>query len=330
VWALCALLIFGAVRQISSVVTGIFSALAFCLLPASNIILLSQLNALQWPMLSAAVIASCVGYKPPEGWPTLLYFFFLVMTALSAALTFVVILPLAVSAWRVRSRVSFFALGLTTATFGIQIAAYIAQRLTDRGRPIDALSLNHFVSEWSYIYKTLLPGVMRGSVSDELSTVSLVVLAGLTGTLLFIIVFALRHVGVLQLSSSNSIKLMIPLGLATGLLSVAMNGNLNHQYLMIPLATLWTSVIISIHMISMRSHRRLTTLTLRVPSSLHFVFAYSGTWNKDLADPFFTDPGMTPWEATVTEFRSRCDEGNTQATIGLGSSSYVMSCSIVD
>lgn len=329
VWSLCALLIFNVVRNVSSTIPGLAAAVSFCLLPASNIILLSQLNALQWPMLSAAVIAASLGYSPKSPRGSVLYCSFLVLTALNAALTFMVIFSLLIQALRLRSRIQFIALGCTSTAFSIQIAAYAFQRVTNRGRPIDSLSLRYFFSEWSYIYKTLLPGSLRGSTLNGLTISSLIMLCVLWSILLIILLLAYKYSSKSHQHVVHSTALLLLIGLIVGLISVAMNGNLNHQYLMIPLCTFWVAIFLSLWLLFKASWSRSSVRGLSVVSLAIFSFAYSPTWPKDLNDPFFTKPGMTQWKIATDNLQVACNEGGKTARLELSSTSFTVSCSLL-
>ena len=326
IWAGCAWAVFLAVRSVAGPVAGLVGSAAFALLPASNIILLAQLNALQWPMLVASVILIATNFEPRSTLGKLLYLGFLFLLAANAALAFI---PMAMLGWRLvlrwNLRDTTKRLTAMCIPYAVQVFAYIRQP----GRRAEELNpLAQLFQEMYYIPKTLLPGFLRGAVDGRLSVVASALL------LLIAVGFTATVIGAIRTSQPKDQRFdrvvveLIVIAVLSGVFSVVMNGNLNHQYLMIPMTCLWVAVIMSVerlhHVPEYRHFGQITALfALGV-----FVFSSVATWDKDLRDPFFSPPGLADLSSSLQRAQELCvvSPDDRVDTSGTG---LVLPCEIV-
>jgi len=290
IWAGCGWGIFIGVRSVAGAASGLVAATSFALLPPSNIILLSQLNALQWPLLVVCVVLIATDVSPRSIGGQLVVVSVFFATAASAALAFI---PLFMLAWRNVARrerlmapwsLTRWSLIAMTAPFLVQIVAYTRQP----GRRAEDLNpLTQIAKEAAYIPKVLLPGSLRGTVTDSLSVGALALLIIIVAGLLTVIVGAVLTSRASASKSATVIVELVTVGACTGVISVTMNGNLNHQYLMIPFASLWIAIVLSIDALTRDPARRRVGIIGALFAVGVFALSGAGTWNKDLHDPFF-------------------------------------------
>ncbi len=329
VWTLSAWLLFLAVRNIAGLVAGVLAALSFALLHASNLILLGQLNAVQWPMLVACVITIILDYRPRTKVGMVAYPMFLVATSLNAALAFI---PIALLGWRVltlpwrkqwRDAVHFL---LMAVPFTLQLLTYFGQQI----RTVDGRNPWWYMwREISYIPALLLPGSLRGSTQEILSGWQLALLLALVAILLVTVV-----TGVLvntQSSHTNSRVLLelVLVAIVSAILSVYFNGNLNHQYVLIPFVSVWTAVIISVF--SLLHNQRLRPWGQVAAFGAVFVFVFSsiGMWKNDFGDSFYGPPPSINLDEVIKSAKHVCINKEGDDEIFLTSYSILLPCEVI-
>ena len=329
VWTACALLLYFAVSDVVGVVGGVIAAIALPLLHASNIILLGQLNALQWPMLVAAVIAVATDFTPRTKFGSVLYAAFLVATSLNAALAFI---PLLMLGWRVlalpkRKRWrDLIHLTLMAVPYTLQVFSYFGQRI----RVVDGRNPWWYMwNEIGYIPKLLLPGPLRGSVTDDLSLATLSLLIGFLGVLGATIVLGLlAHFRSSRRVARMIIELVV-VSIATAILSVYLNGNLNHQYVLIPTMTAWVAVIIALHGILQSTRWRTWGQLATMAAVGIFVFSSVGLWKNSYSDPFFGPTTGTQLDEAIERTQNWCINKDDEDLINLTGYSINLPCHVI-
>ncbi len=329
VWTWCALLLYFAVRNLVGVTGGVLAALLFPLLHASNIILLGQLNALQWPMLVAAVVAVATDFTPRTKFGSFIYAVFLVATALNAALAFI---PLLMLGWRVlvfpkrRKRRDLVYFMLMAAPYTLQVMSYRGQhiRVVDGRNPC-----SYMWNEISYIPKLLLPGHLRGSVIDNLTPAALLLLIGFLIVLVAIVVVGIViHIRSSRRVAGMIIELML-VSVVTAILSVYLNGNLNHQYVLIPTMTAWVAVIIALHGILHSTRWKMWGQWATMGAVGIFVFSTVGLWQNGYSDPFFEPTTGTQLDGAIEKTQSWCINKDDEDLINLTGYSINLPCHVI-
>jgi hypothetical protein len=329
VWSGCALLLYFAIKDVVGVTGGVLAALLFPLLHASNIILLGQLNALQWPMLVAAVITVATDFTPRTKFGSVLYAVFLIATALNAALAFI---PLLMLGWRVlvfpkrkkwRDLVYFT---LMAAPYTLQVLSYRGQRI----RVVDGRNpWSYMWNEIGYVPKLLLPGHLRGSVIDNLTPAALLLLVGF-----LIVLVATVVVGIVMYFRSSRrvarviIELML-VSVVTAILSVYLNGNLNHQYVLIPTMTAWVAVIIALHGVLHSARWKMWGQWATMGAVGIFVFSSVGLWKNSYSDPFFGPTTGTQLDDAIEKTQSWCINKDDEDLINLTGYSINLPCHVI-
>jgi len=329
VWTLSAWLLFLAVRTVAGPIAGILVALSFALLHASNMILLGQLNAVQWPMLVACVITIILDYRPRTKVGMIAYPLLLVATSLNAALAFI---PIALLGWRVlalpwrkqwRDAVHFL---LMAVPFTLQLLTYYGQQI----RTVDGRNPWWYMwREISYIPTLLLPGTIRGSTQEILTGWSLLLLLAIVA-ILVLAVFSGVIVGTRSDRKSSRILLeLVFVGIAVSIISVYFNGNLNHQYVLIPFVSVWTAMIISIGSLLRRDALRHWGQAAASGAVFIFVFSSVGLWKGDFQDSFFGNtPGIDLREA-IKSARHMCINKESGEEVFLTGYSILLPCEVI-
>jgi hypothetical protein len=326
IWASCGWAICFAVKSIGGTASGVIAAAAFALLPASNIILLAQLNALQWPMLVSAVILIASNVEPRSRAGRVTYLIFLFTVASNAALAFI---PIAMLGWRSlvgsNKRLVQQRLLAMCVPYVIQIITHVRQPFR---RAEDLNPTAQLFQEVLYIPKMLLPGSLREGVSDALSVKATIILLvftlGLLGTVVGACVLTRRAKSPQRRVSAE----LLIVGTLSGVISVVMNGNLNHQYLMIPLMCWWVTIILSIYtLIGSARVRHLGQLAAAFGVGV-FIFSSITTWNKDIDDPFFSPPGLANLSVSLERAQASC-AANMFGREDVSGTGLVLPCEIV-
>lgn len=326
IWSACGWTIFYAVRSLGGTTSGVVAAAAFALLPASNLILLAQLNALQWPMLVAAVVLIASNVEPQTRTGQSMYLIFLIAVASNAALAFI---PLALLGWRALTsadkRRVWQRFPAMCVPYFVQVGVYLRQPFRRAG---DENSIWDLVREVLYIPKMLLPGSLREGVADSLSIKATIILLVFALGLLIIVVGAHTITRKAKHSRAQVLAELSVIGTLAGVVSVVMNGNLNHQYLMIPLTCWWVAIILSITtLIDTSSTRHLGQLAAMFSVGV-FVFSSISTWNKDLNDPFFTRPSLANLSESLDRAQTVCVT-NMLDRVDASGTGLVLPCEIV-
>ena len=329
VWSLCAWSIFLAVREVAGPTAGVFAALSLALLHASNLILLGQLNAVQWPMLVACVITIALDYRPRSKVGTVAYPLLLVATSLNAALAFI---PIAMLGWRVlalprrknlRDAVHFL---LMVVPFTLQLLTYYGQQI----RTVDGRNPWWYMwREIAYVPTLLLPGSFRESTQDVLSGWRLVLLlVFLFGIVATVVTGALVNLKDERRTSRLLVELSL-VAVAASIISVYFNGNLNHQYVLIPFVSAWTAVVVAAS--SMLRHGSLRPWGQVASMGAVFIFVYSsiGLWKNDFHDSFFGPPQRIDLTVAIEEARSWCVNKDDDDEIFLTSYSILLPCKLI-
>lgn len=325
IWALCSWLLFLGVRSIANSFVGFTAALILCLLPSSNIILLGQLNALQWPLLVASTVLIVTEWRPPSRFSTVLFLVLLFTTAASAALAFI---PLALLFLRFRinrwNGIKWPLLSMIIPYIA-QVVAYLRQpgRRAEEFNPISQL-----IQEMAYIPKVLLPGTLRGAVNERLSVYALILL-GLIFVSFGCLLAACIHL--FRRSSGPTLRSIATLPVVaafSGSVSVVMNGNLNHQYLLIPLTCFWITIVLCVNQLlsipKLRNWGQVATLSALAV----FVFSSSASWSKDYSDEFFDRPALARLDSSLDEAKRAC-EGETNLLVDASGTGLKLPCDIV-
>ncbi len=328
-WTLSAWLIFLAVRNVAGQIPGVLVALSFALLHASNLILLGQLNAVQWPMLVACVITIILDYRPRTRLGMITYPILLVATSLNAALAFI---PIALLGWRVlalprrkqwRDAVHFL---LMTVPFTLQLLTYYGQQI----RTVDGRNPWWYMwREISYIPALLLPGSLRGSTQEVLSGWSLALLLALAAILVLTMISGVMVSARSHRKTTRILLELVFVAISASIISVYFNGNLNHQYVLIPFVSVWTAIIISMSSLLRRDTLRHWGQAAAFGAVFIFVFSSVGLWKGDFQDSFFGNkPGIDLREA-IKSARHMCINKESDEEVFLTGYSILLPCEVI-
>ena len=325
IWALCSWSLFLAIRSIADSTSGFLAAMVLCLLPSSNIILLGQLNALQWPLLVASIVLIVTEWNPPSRFSALSFLVLLFITAASAALAFI---PVTLLTLQIRTRGwerIRWPLLVMAAPYIAQIVAYLRQP----GRRAEELNpLSQLLQEMAYIPKVLLPGSLRGAVDERLGTPAAVLL-GLV-IILFTSLFA-ATVNSFRHKPSPTFRPIATLPIVavfSGLVSVVMNGNLNHQYLMIPLTCFWLTIILCIDRLMNFPLKRHWAQAATFVALGVFIFSGIASWKKGYSDEFFDRPALARLDVSLREAKEQC-ASNSGLVVDASGTGLKLPCEIV-
>ena len=116
---------------------------------------------------------------------------------------------------------------------------------------------------------------------------------------------------------------------ATSIISVYFNGNLNHQYVLIPYVSAWTAVVVAAN--SMLRHGSLRPWGQVASMGAVFIFVYSsvGLWKNDFGDSFFSQPQRIDLTEAIREARSSCVNKDDATEIFLTSYSILLPCDLI-
>lgn len=325
IWTTCSWSIYIAVRSQTNAAVGFVSAMILCLLPSSNIILLGQLNALQWPMLVSCVVLIATGWHPRSRIGHLGFLTLLFLTSASAALAFLPILLLmtrsVIAGWR-KYR---WPIAAMIVPYAAQIVAYLRQ---PGRRAEDINPLSQLLREISYIPKTLLPGSIRGSVDESLSGTALLVFWVILVAFLFVLTGSAWMMYQAREQRVQVILLLLVVSLVSGSISVVMNGNLNHQYLMIPMTTFWVATILCVHFLLSTPAKRHIGQAATIFAFGVFVFSSSSTWKSDYSDDFFALPALARLGPSLDRAQAACNTDPT-AVVDVSGTGLTLPCEIV-
>ncbi len=325
IWSFCSWSLFVAVRLVADSTSGFAAAMALCLLPSSNIILLGQLNALQWPLLVASIVLIVTEWRPLSRFSTVAFFTLLFITSASAALAFILLLLIALQfrtlGWaRIKWPVTAVAI-----PYVAQIVAYLRQP----GRRAEELNpVSHLIQEMAYIPKVLLPGPLRGAVDERLGMLGVVLLGSILLAFGFLLSATFRSFRRASDPTVRSIASFPVVAVFSGSISVVLNGNLNHQYLMIPLTCFWLTIILCINRLvtvpTMRHWGQMAT----VIAFAVFVFSGIASWKKGYSDEFFDPPALARLDYSLQEAKEAC-ELNPGSVVDASGTGLKLPCDIV-
>jgi hypothetical protein len=302
----------------SSVVAGVATAAAFVFHPASNIILLGQLNALQWPMLLACTIVAATAYRPRSLWGRWGIVALFVATALNAALTFLVIGVLLVALVQGKSRrFTAMLLAATTIPYVVQILTYFGQD----ARQVKSREVADVLRELFYGPQIVVPGSLRNGVDAAPETLGLVLIVAF-----WIVMIGIVATTVIRLRRSNAhnarlVAFLAAIGVVFLAVSVVLNGNLNHQYLVVPYGCWWSAVAVACSSMLRGSATRRTGQLFTMVAVGIFAFAAVPQLGKHLHDPFFVQPYVGDWSSTLDSARDEC---SARSADGLSSGSSAL------
>jgi len=329
VWSIAAWTVFAAISTVSSSLSaGAVGAAAFVLSPSSNIILLGQLNALQWPMLLACTIVAVTMYRPHAAWARLAIVGLFILTAFSAALTFLVIGLLALGVFRPEAR--RYALHLLIATavpYTLQVVTYFGQD----SRQVETHAFVDLLREALYAFRVIVPGGLRNDPTSLPPTRGLILIIALWVVLVGGLVFAIIRQRISAPEQARVTTLLLAAGLVFLIVSVYFNGNLNHQYLVVPYGCLWSASAIGFSSIMGHTTTRLVGQLATFVAVGIFAFSSMPLLNKSLEDPFFVQPFVDDWSAALDEAIMRCARSDID-TINISgpSESFVLPCDAID
>jgi hypothetical protein len=306
VWSTAAWIVFLAISTAAtSQVAGVAAAAAVVFHPSTNIILLGQLNALQWPMLLACTITAVTAYRPHTRVGRVALVVLFIATALNAALTFLVIGALAFSYLRDRSRqYTAILFAATTAPFVLQVITYLGQE----ARQVKSRQLANVVRETLYATQILVPGSLRNGVDTAPNGLGLVLIITFWTVLVVALIAAVIR---LRNTDPNRAQLVVTLattGVVFLVVSVAFNGNLNHQYLVVPFGCWWSACAVGFSALHRQPSSRLVTQLATIAAVGIFAFAAAPQFDKNLRDPFFTQPFVGNWRSTLNDARRECEQ----------------------
>lgn len=329
VWTVAAWLLFLAVRNITNAATGVLVALSFALLHGSNLILLGQLNAVQWPMLVACIITIILDYRPRTTMGMICYPLFLVATSLNAALAFI---PIALLGWRVlalpwrkqwRDAVHFL---LMAVPFTLQLLTYYGQQI----RTVDGRNpWSYMWREIAYVPVLLLPGSLRGSTQQILSGWSFLLLLTLLAILVLTLVTGVIINSRSHRRTSGFLVELVVVAILAAIVSVYFNGNLNHQYVLIPFVSIWTAAIISAFSLLQNRTLRPWGQAAAIGAVFVFVFSSIGTWRNDFQDSFFDPTPSTSLDEAIKSARHMCINKEDDDEVYLTSHSILLPCDLI-
>jgi hypothetical protein len=311
----------------SSVVAGVAAAAAFVFHPASNIILLGQLNALQWPMLLACTIVAATAYRPRSLWGRWGIVVLFVATALNAALTFLVIGVLLIALMQDRSR-RFTAMLLTATAipYVLQILTYFGQD----ARQVKSREVAAVLRELFYGPQIVVPGSLRNGVDAAPETLGLILIVAF-----WIVMIGIVATTVIRLRRSNPrharlIAFLASTGVVFLAVSVVLNGNLNHQYLVVPYGCWWSAVAVACSSMMRGSATRRTGQLFTMITVGIFAFAAVPQMGKHLHDPFFVQPYVGDWSSTLESARNECSARSEDALASGSSALPWLPCHALD
>ena len=299
-WAGCGAVVAWAVRGASgSRGAGTFAAAAFALAPFANIILLGQLNALQWPMLAAATVVVASGTRPATrgGWIALGAF--LAILSLNAALAVLVVALLAVRCARPPRR----DLGLLLASgipFVLQVGAYLSQA----ARTAVAEPATAQFGELSHALQTVVPSPLRKEYGYDPSLWQAAIAVSWWVVVLGAGWMLLRRAG---RGARIRTAWLIGSGGAFLVVSVVLNGGLNHQYLAVPTTCLVAAGVDAVA----SARRRLPSIVLVIA----FLFSSATLWPRTLRDTFFEQPPIHDWRAELEDAKRQCERPDDVVTV---------------
>jgi len=299
-WAGCGTVIAWAVRGATgSRPAGTLAAVAFALSPFANVILLGQLNALQWPMLATATVVVASGTRPASrrGWLALGAF--LAVLSLNAALAVLVVALLAVRCVRAPRR----DVGLLLAAgvpFVLQVGAYLSQA----ARTAVAEPATAQVGELSHALQTVVPSALRKEYGYAPSTWQAVLAFGWWAVVLVAGWVLLRRA---SRGARIRVAWLLGAGAAFLIVSIVLNGGLNHQYLAVPTTCL---VVAGADAIA-SARRRLPSIVLVVA----FLFSSASLWPRTLHDTFFEQPPVHDWRAELRDAKLQCERPDDVVTV---------------
>jgi hypothetical protein len=175
----------------------------------------------------------------------------------------------------------------------------------------------------------LLPGPLRGSVTDDLSLATLSLLIAFLVVLVATIVLGL----LVHFRSSQRVARMIieliAVSVATAILSVYLNGNLNHQYVLIPTVTAWVAVIIALHGILHSPRWKTWGQWATMVAVGIFVFSSVGLWKNSYSDPFFEPTAGTQLDEAIERTQNWCINKDEEDLINLTRYSINLPCHVI-
>jgi hypothetical protein len=299
-WAGCGTAIAWAVRSATgSRGAGTLAAAAFALSPFANVILLGQLNALQWPMLATAAVVVGSGSRPAtkRGWIALGAF--IAVLSLNAALAVLIVALLAVRCVMAPRR----DLGLLLAAgvpFVLQVGAYVSQA----ARTAVAEPATAQLGELSHALQMVVPSALRKEYGYDPSLWQTAVALAWWTVVLAAGWVLLRRAG---RGTRTRAAWMLSAGSVFLVVSVVLNGGLNHQYLAVP-----TTCLVAAGVDAVASARR------RLPSIvlvLAFLFSSVTMWPRTLHDTFFEQPPIFDWRSELHDAKRQCERPDDVVTV---------------
>jgi len=308
IWTFCSWLLFLAVRRIAGSIAGIFAALSLALLHGSNLILLGQLNAVQWPMLVACTIAISLEFQPSTKVGKVALAILLIATSLNAALAFI---PISLLAWRLlvfrgRKRWRVFAhFCLMAIPFSLQVLTYAGQQV----RTVDASNPWWYTwREIAYVPTLLLPGFLRNSTQEPPIGWPLAILLLFASVLGVTILLAVLSSFQLSKQKARSVVELVLVAICSSVASVYLNGNLNHQYVLIPSVSVWIAIILSISFLMEDSRWRCWGQVSAISCMFIFVFSSVCTWDRGFTDQFYGRPSGVNLDDAIDSIDEICRE----------------------
>lgn len=299
-WAGCGATIAWAVRGATgSRGAGTLAAVAFALSPFANVILLGQLNALQWPMLATATVVVASGTRPASrrGWIALGAF--LAVLSLNAALAVLVIAVLAVRCIGAPRR-DVGLLAVAGIPFVLQVGAYLSQ--TARAAVAEPATAQ--VGELSHALQTVVPSVLRKEYGVDPTVWQAVVAVAWWAVVVVALAVLLRRAG-----TATRVRVAALLGAGSTFLvvSIVLNGGLNHQYLAVPTTCLVVAAVDAAASV----RRRVPAVVLAAA----FLVSSASLWPRTLHDTFFVQPGIYDWRAELADARLQCERPDDVVTV---------------
>jgi hypothetical protein len=329
VWSASAWVVFAAIADVSeSAIAGSAAAAAVILGPASNVILLGQLNALQWPLLLACAIIIATRFQPRARWAQYGIVALFVLTALSAALSFLLIAVLAVTAlYGTTRQFSRVLLAATAVPFGLQVITYLGQD----SRQVESHAITDLAREFLYAFQIVVPSGFRSGVESPPSALGAVLILVFWSTFSSALVFAVRQLKSHAPKRTNAIVMLTLSGLLFLLVSVYLNGNLNHQYLVVPFGCLWSALAIASSSLTSRPATRLVGQLIALVAVGFFSFSAAPLVGKNLHDPFFVQPYVGNWSQALDDAQMQCrDLVDGDVHITGASEMFTLPCNAID
>jgi hypothetical protein len=310
VWSASAWVVFAAIADVSeSAITGSAAAAAVILGPASNVILLGQLNALQWPLLLACAIIIATRFQPRARWAQYGIVALFVLTALSAALSFLLIAVLAVTAlYGTTRQFSRVLLAATAVPFGLQVITYLGQD----SRQVESHAITDLAREFLYAFQIVVPSGFRSGVESPPSALGAVLILVFWSTFSSALVFAVRQLKSHAPKRTNAT-------------------NLNHQYLVVPFGCLWSALAIASSSLTSRPATRLVGQLIALVAVGFFSFSAAPLVGKNLHDPFFVQPYVGNWSQALDDAQMQCrDLVDGDVHITGASEMFTLPCNAID